>query len=182
MVKKCFSFGVSKMSINCDNVIFVLKISKSIVGSDSDCLFLSTYVPPIGSNYYELAESNCLISDIGKCVLDLLTEHENVENIICNGDFNARSGLRQTNFNYWQGVGNDEDRGRDELYLDNRVSQDTFINDFGRKLLEFCLLFDLNIVNGSAPWDTEGKFTYISTHGNSLIDYFLESNGLSKRI
>ena len=123
-----------------------------------------------------------MISDIGKCVLDLLTEHENVENIICNGDFNARSGLRQTNFNYWQGVGNDEDRGRDELYLDNRVSQDTFINDFGRKLLEFCLLFDLNIVNGSAPWDTEGKFTYISTHGNSLIDYFLESNGLSKRI
>ena len=185
MVKKCFSSLVQKLTVNCDNVI-VLRLSKRVLGSDSDCLFVSVYVPPTGSSYYNVTESNCLISDIESCVLDLLTEHEDIEDIICNGDFNARTGIKQANINYWQDLENNGNEGlgisEGDLFLENRVSQDLSINDFGKKLLEFCLLFDLKIVNGCDPWDTEGKLTYTSIHGNSLVDYFLVSNGLFKLI
>ena len=41
-----------------------------------------------------------------------------------------------------------------------------------------CAILDLTIVNGTI--DNSGNFTYISTHGNSLIDYIIVSPELCK--
>ena len=46
------------------------------------------------------------------------------------------------------------DADRDQSIWENsRVSEDNVMNDFGRKLLEVCMLFDLTIVNGTHQWD-----------------------------
>ena len=66
------------------------------------------------------------------------------------------------------------------IWENSRISQDSNINDFGRKLLELCILFGLLLVNGCPPWDSVGKFTYVSQHGHSVVDYFLMSSALSR--
>ena len=50
------------------------------------------------------------------------------------------------------------------------------VNNFGHDLLCLCYGFDLTILNGSITGDMEGNFTYISSAGSSVIDYFLVSN------
>ena len=55
---------------------------------------------------------------------------------------------------------------------------DSQINDFGKRLLELCTLFDLQLINGRQPWDNHGKFTFISDQGCSVVDYFLMSSSL----
>jgi hypothetical protein len=58
------------------------------------------------------------------------------------------------------------------------VSQDKELNAFGKLLLEFCWCHDMQIINGNTAHDAEGKFTYLSSHGHSVVDYFLVSNDL----
>ena len=60
----------------------------------------------------------------------------------------------------------------------SRISQDSHINDFGKRLLELCTLFDLQLINGCRSWDNHGNFTFISEQGCSVVDYFLMSSSL----
>ena len=57
MVKKQLAKFIERISVDCDNVI-VLKLSGALLGTEEDCLFLSTYVPPCGSRFYEFAKLN----------------------------------------------------------------------------------------------------------------------------
>ena len=75
---------VTRTSVDCDNVI-VLKLSGALLGTEEDCLFLSTYVPHCGSRFYESAESNCHIAEAEQCICELLERFGDV-NLICNGD------------------------------------------------------------------------------------------------
>ena len=81
MVKKHISKFVERISVQCDNVI-VLKLSRTLLGTED--------VPPTGSPFYDSADSNCYIAEVEKCICDLLEELGDV-NIICIGDFNART-------------------------------------------------------------------------------------------
>ena len=76
------------MDEECDSVI-VLKLSGTLLGTE-DCLYLSTYVPSTGSRFYGSADSNCHIVEVERCLCDLPDKFGDI-NIICNGDFNART-------------------------------------------------------------------------------------------
>ena len=68
----------------------------------------------------------------------------------------------------------------DESGLDKStmwVSKDKEINEFGKYLLNMCAPFSLIILNGTLG-DECGKFTYISTSGCSVIDYFIVARQL----
>ena len=56
----------------------------------------------------------------------------------------------------------------------SRISQDSQINNFGKRILELCTLFDVQLINGCRPWDNHGKFTFISDQGCSVVDYCLK--------
>ena len=71
-------------------------LSRTLLVTEEDCLYLSTYVPPSGSHLYESAESNCHILEVERCICDLLDQFGDVR-IICNGDFNARTANHQVN-------------------------------------------------------------------------------------
>ena len=135
MVKKHISKFVERISVQCDNVI-VLKLSRTLLGMEDDCLYLSTYVPPSGSPFYDSADSNCHIAEVEKCICDLLEEFGDV-NIICNGDFNARTANYQVNQDFVQNYESDM-ADKIEMLEYSRISQDSQINDFGKRLLELC--------------------------------------------
>jgi len=170
MVKKHISKFVERISVQCDNVI-VLKLSRTLLGMEDDCLYLSTYVPPSGSPFYDSADSNCHIAEVEKCICDLLEEFGDV-NIICNGDFNARTANYQVNQDFVQNYNNDR-ADKIEMLECSRISQDSQINDFGKRFLELFTLFDLQLINGCRSWDNHGKFTFIFDQSCSVVDYFL---------
>ena len=164
--------------MNCDSVI-VLKLSGALLGTEGDCLFWSTYVPPCGSRFYESAESNCLIAEAEQCICELLERFGDVK-LICNGHFNARTATYQVNQAFAQNCGFEDDVTDTTVIWENsRISQDSNINDFDRKLLELCIFFDLLLVNGCPPWDNVGKLIYVSQRGNSVVGYFLMSSAVT---
>ena len=52
-----------------------------------------------------------------------------------------------------------------EMLECSRISEDSQINDFGKRFLELCTLFDLQLINGCRPWDNHGKFIFVSNQG-----------------
>ena len=59
--------------------------------------------------------------------------------------------------------------------LDSRRSEDNVVNGYGRSLLEMCSDFEFIILNGMCSSDPKSSFTFVSPHGNSIIDYFTVS-------
>ena len=64
------------------------------------------------------------------------------------------------------------------LFQYSRSSCDGTINYFGERLLDICACFHLLILNG----DEKRHFTYVSTHGCSVIDYCLVSDSFVDRV
>ena len=60
----------------------------------------------------------------------------------------------------------------------NRKSQDSVVNNYGKLLLNLCTTFDLRILNGVCKDDLQGFYTYISETGSSVNDYFILSSDL----
>ena len=56
--------------------------------------------------------------------------------------------------------------------------ENTVLNSFGKKLLNMCTAFGLNILNGVCNGDLQGRYTFISNSGNSVNDYFMVSEDL----
>ena len=67
---------------------------------------------------------------------------------------------------------------RENLFEESPEAHDHVNNTFGRSLLSLCAAFDLTILNGNIIGDKFDKNTYISTHGNSVIDYVIMSADL----
>ena len=48
-------------------------------------------------------------------------------------------------------------------------SEDSIVNGYGRSLLEMCAGFEFMILNGMCSSNPKGSFTFLSSHGNSII-------------
>ena len=97
------------------------------------------------------------------------------------GDFNARTGTTsdfELIYDY------------DKLFMDNdpymiyfekedifhRKNKDKHINRNGEKLIDFCKMSDMKILNGKIGKDKIlGNFTCYTTRGSSTIDYVIAS-------
>jgi hypothetical protein len=95
------------------------------------------------------------------------------------GDLNARCGdLIPTQLM--------KEEGENGWYKDNsfavssRRSEDKVVNEEGRKLISFCEILNLEILNGSRVGDVEGKITFVSKTGTSVIDYILCSYDIGR--
>ena len=112
---------------------------------------------------------------------ELLASNESFE-VICNGDFNARTGNIQINQAFCDSDVLENEWDSVDVFENNRISQDTEVNDFGKRLLEMCACYDLELLNGSMRFEGSGCFTYLSEHGHSVIDFFLTSYNVSKLV
>ena len=155
-----------QLNITLKNTI-VFKISKLLFGFSGDILFISTYIPPIGSRFYDHKDISDGIVLLERAILDLIVSHDDCSVILC-ADLNARTGVKNT----YSGA---DIMDVTTVILDvSRPSQDNVINSSGRSLLSLCSGLFLVILNGCTPGNSD-KYTYISAHGNSLVDYFIVS-------
>ena len=92
--------------------------------------------------------------------------------IICCGDFNARTANVQVDpAPYDESVPCSDKHRPTSIFVENRVSRDMTLNEFGEAFLNLYACFDLYILNGFKLGDKAGDFTNISNHGCSVVDY-----------
>ena len=164
----CMHF-FEQLDCGCENVL-VFKISKDLFLTGKDILLFCSYVPPVGSPFYENRATSNGILILEHCVIDTLQKYSDCYLMLC-GDLNARTGTANPDSLY--------DPKNVESDIDNlRTSQDHTINTFGRSLLSLCVSFDLTIVNGNIIGDNPGGYTFLSANGNSVVDYYIISNEL----
>ena len=152
----------------CKNEISLFfKINRNILNSNKDLLCACVYIPPSTSLYKN--DNN----------FELLTDEliKNKQNFMCDtlivGDFNAKTNTLPDYVaqNKYTNLTNSEDYPDFEL---TRYNQDRHVaDDYGLKLLHFCKVQDLYIINGRVGKDKNvGNFT---TKNASTIDYCLTS-------
>jgi hypothetical protein len=120
---------------------------------------------PKGSRYENLHFN----ADLENEISEIKNVHGEIDLIIL-GDFNSRTGdLMPKEYDV-----KDEEERYENMSLSNfRRSEDKIINDEGKKLVNFCEILKLEILNGNRVGDWEGKMTFISKIGASVIDYIM---------
>jgi hypothetical protein len=158
----------------CTGVLW-LYINKAVIGHDF--ILGSVYIPHQASPVYD----NDVFDKMSQDMISFRTRFKNSPT----GDFNARTGICSDFL--------ESDSNLSDNYCDNeillskfklesqgidtgRYSQDVLINNNGRKLLEFCQINDIHIVNGRFGADCQiGQPT---CKGVSVVDYVLASSEL----
>jgi hypothetical protein len=114
-------------------------------------------------------------ADVENEILEIKNVYGEIDLLIL-GDFNARmSDLMPKEHDV-----EDADERYEDMSLSNscRRSEDKVINNEGRKLVKFCEILKLVILNGNREGDWEGKMMFISKIGASVIDYILCSQNV----
>ena len=104
-----------------------------------------------------------------------ILKYNAIGNVIVCGDLNARCGnlLDHTEYDF-----SDVDIVEDvctavEPIVKQRKSEDTKINQYGKRLIDLCIASSLLIVNGRSVSDPTGSFTYYTYNRSSVVDYVL---------
>ena len=175
MIKKPLDTVVTALDTGCD-FILALRIQDHGI----DIVIICAYIPPKESPFYKDKSIVCNLVHLEDILLNFQDRFEHSTMVIC-GDLNSRIGVWDTNVD-------EENDSEDELdVLHNsgcfceqlrspRESQDKTVNSFGKILRNICRIHQLTVLNGRTVSDKEGKFTFVSPHGDSVIDYCLLGN------
>ena len=171
LVRKELQPFVKKIDISISNLIAIL-LDPKLTGSEKCIVYLSCYLPPNDSIYW----NNCTHGKGPECLEEAVLEiHDQVQNfnLILNGDFNSRTGCKNIRYN---DPDDPEHEQENEIIDYSRKSEDQKTNAFGENLLELCQMTNCAILNGLNNYGTfDGAFTYVSKQGASTVDYFLAS-------
>ena len=105
--------------------------------------------------------------------------------LICFGDFNARTG---TELNYLTNEDNTHIPIPEGTYLTDTVAtyprgnRDVVTNEYGEQLISLCKSLPLRICNGRKLGDVLGNFTCFKWNGQSSVDYCLASPNVYNNI
>lgn len=180
LVKKTLShiFDITEINHNFNNIIALQLINKS---SNKIYIVVSAYIPPYTSPFYDNVPYDNGIHMLDEFIFSLQVSRHGCEYIIC-GDLNARTSNVQPMVEtevasrYLSDTGSPP-YAHDRVGTTNeRQSEDTEVNGYGRKLIEMCASFDFVILNGMCKGDPKGAFTFIAPQGNSVVDYFIVSD------
>ena len=96
------------------------------------------------------------------------------------GDLNARTGML---LEYMENGDEDNIANKRNTPLPIRNNCDKIINQHGKKLINLCKAFDLQILNGRNKGDLYGNFTHFNKHkGASLVDVSVISDNFIQEI
>ena len=184
LVKHKFKKYVTRIESEFHSSI-VLHFKNILKGEKKNLILISSYIHPSGSNFYNSYANKNGISLFDQSFNKVYNEYINCEFLI-SGDFNSRINQQQP-FNdlliaekYTENVNSLSffDKNMNENL--SRVSEDKTTNVFGKAFIDFVASYNLIVLNGFSNGDRNGKFTYISPTGNSVIDYFVVSDALLK--
>lgn len=136
---------------------------------DMSFLICFLYRPPIDSafaNEYFFTE----LSD----ELNELRIKTGISQLFLLGDFNGRVGKIGSLCETIHSDNEDNLSGPlSEERLNSKNSEDNKVNPYGREILKFCLENELIVMNGHSRSDRNGKLTFVSPVGQSVVDYAL---------
>ena len=152
-----------------------IRLQGLVLNYEKDLYVLTVYIPPEGSSYLKanaIQPFDLLRSSYAKIPTGT--------HVVLLGDFNAHTNSQSgDNPEIHPSVLPDIDLTSSynqpaRLSLDKRP-----VDSYGRQLLQFCNYRNLSILNGCAPGDTQGYFTYERGICRSVIDYGLVSQSIS---
>ena len=155
------------------NVVWC-KISKTVLGRQKDLFMGGLYIPPTYSPYFDDNLFENLEHDVEK--------FSKLGNIMMLGDFNARTGFAS---DFVSKEGNDvitNDCSALSREVKQRKNFDENLNSHGKSLLDLCLAFDLNILNGRILGDSLGKATYHGKTDTSVEEYIITDQSLPQSV
>ena len=151
-----------------------IRLQGSVLNYERDLYVLTVYIPPEGSSYLKanaIQPFHLLRSSYAKIPTGA--------HVVLLGDFNAHTNSQSgDSTEIHPSVLPDIDLTSSynqpaRLSLDKRP-----VDSYGRQLLQFCNDRNLSILNGCAPGDTQGYFTYERGICRSVIDYGLMSQSI----
>ncbi|CAG2247197.1 unnamed protein product [Mytilus edulis] len=172
---------IKPITTDCQFVLW-FSIDKKVFDSPENVIFGIVYVPPENSSYSSVEAFNDIEREFHKF-------NENTNLICLVGDFNARTGNLRDYI---------EDNDTEDYFVNNviditeltdtkildelcipkhRNSPDLVVNNFGRKLVDFCKNNNVFIYNGRIGNDKAGKST---SKNLSVVDYALSTAHLLK--
>jgi hypothetical protein len=164
--KNTLTYDVKVVDTNQNGIIW-MKISNNLLDFQEDVFLCIVYIPPFISpvidrqnfDFFEEIETKLEYYKLhGRCFIV--------------GDLNSRTSNECEILRYDEYIDND-----DQLINVNippRVSRDTTIDSFGKRLIEFCQSVSFVIANGRIHKDRfAGDFTFHSQNGSSVVDYLL---------
>ena len=174
LIRNEYAPYVRKLDVEYSNIMVFL-IDKELFGVLTYILHVCLYVPPEGSPFYPYFDVDNGIGLLEECLTDCMLTLNDVY-VILAGDLNSRttsnSQISSMNNNMFESLQESQPVNQ------NRKSQDSVVNNYGKLLLNLCTTFDLCILNGVCKGDLQGCYTYISETGSSVNDYFILSSDL----
>lgn len=181
-IRNKFNCLVTRICEEFENGI-VLKFSKDLFNVSNDVIFISAYIPPENSPFYnDMAQSG--IQCIEKLLNDNLDVFKDSDIVLC-GDLNARTGSLCETVNLSNNI--PELHEYFDILNDNydvpRSSCDNKINAFGKELIALCQVYSLIIANGRfGDPRNSGDYTFVGPQGCSVVDYFICSRQFTDSI
>jgi len=152
-----------------------IKLDAKFFGLINDLFVCATYIPP---QYSENQYAKKI--DYFKYLSSAISKYGNKGNIMIAGDLNSRIG--SYNEEFFHEINEIDELCPNEVKSSEnhkqRLSCDEKINNYGKKLLNLCKVFNLKIINGYVPGDRQGSFTCYGARGSSVVDYFICDNSL----
>ena len=176
LIKTSLMKFVQEIHTEYDNACAFI-IDKRLLGFAKDVLLLCTYIQPENSPYYAKFNIDNGITLLEGLVADVVLNHDGYV-LLC-GDLNARTSNTPYTVHSDQSCFESSERRDDkddEVYIRN--SQDLTENSYGKMLFNVCSSLGLCILNGACKGDLDGRYTFVSDSGNSVIDYFLASDNI----
>ncbi|XP_053120305.1 vomeronasal type-2 receptor 26-like [Hemicordylus capensis] len=166
----CISLALNVESIRlADLPPYVMAIL--IKARSGDLLLINVYLPPSQS----LNSTTTIWEQLDIYITEALLNFPHAS-VILMGDFNSRCGtddktLMASRFWKWGDC-------IDGASLINHYSKDKCINSSGARLLYLTKIHELTILNGTIPSDIPGEYTFLSSRGNSVVDYVMVSKSI----
>ena len=178
-IKNSILPGIKRLPLQGSETI-ILELKSEFFKFRKDILVSFSYCAPAGSSFLARTQYDPFS--------DLETKLYNVKDqgdLICLGDFNARTG---TELDYLNNEDNTDIPLAHDLYMTNTIAtyprgnKDAGINKYGEQLIGLCRSVPLRVCNGRKLGDILGEFTCYKWNGQSVVDYCLVSPTIYDRI
>ena len=148
---------------SCPPIAIAILLSFS---ADYHIILINTYLPPVTTE----SELNDNWSKLSEFTLTTQGQFPTAHLVVM-GDFNARIG--SSHLDLASSLGIDTEEHLPSLFCCNRSSMDATLNRAGLKLIEYCLAYNLLVLNGLDQFSGSKDFTFCTTRGRSVLDYNL---------
>ena len=171
-MKKELKRGI-KILQTVDSHILWLKFEKSCFKLMKDMFVCIIYIPPINCvkrendifHYWEILEDSIL----------QYSRHNG--DIVIIGDLNSRTGTLSDVLEMSPEI-DDFTSNLNFDEINTRISKDSVINQYGRRLVDVCTHNELVILNGRVLGDLQGQYTSYHYNGASVIYYCIVTRNL----